>query len=315
MNYKNKYLKYKLKYSLLKKHTEGNKIINQNGGRKTGKVIRLHNTGTLEDIEVASHRNAAGVASYPASAIGPQRYVNQCFWISILQYLNAHGYEELTLEQLRDIAGLNGIHERVMVDTFEEDIKSAIYKVLCVFNNVGKINLRIRIFSIRRDIINEDFDATVGVFGVEEHGGKPISPELHDHLYNDETHPHIINIARTEDHFELIIGFEDDGYIDDTTLPDKVLRIYGYPPFIANHLDLFRSNKDKLVVLDEELAFVQQQIVSLTTTVPAPPDIDDQYLQLSIRIAEFDDDKTKILNDIRMSKYYIMEYFKTLRGV
>lgn len=76
-DYKNKYIKYKKKYIELKKKI---KLNNQSGGMLKGKTIS--NTGSLENM------------------------TNQCFWISILYYLNLHGHPNLTLRELRRQAGL-----------------------------------------------------------------------------------------------------------------------------------------------------------------------------------------------------------------
>lgn len=86
MSYKEKYLKYKNKYIKLK---------NQIGGwLDFGSYVKtIQNDGRQEGMTL------------------------QCFWISILQYLNSHNHPGLTLRELRAYAGLTTNTEHEMFDT------------------------------------------------------------------------------------------------------------------------------------------------------------------------------------------------------
>jgi hypothetical protein len=84
MDFRQKYLKYKSKYLKLKKQIGGNRVITK------------QNSGRLEGMS------------------------NQCFWISILDYLKTHGFPNLTLRELRLQAsgpGININDENQMIDT------------------------------------------------------------------------------------------------------------------------------------------------------------------------------------------------------
>ena len=117
MNYHNKYLKYKQKYIELKKQT---------GGDEDRIVKTIGNTGAREGMTL------------------------QCFWISILDYLNRHGYPYLTLKDLRYQAGLEEDTEHM---SFDVDYSEGGY--LIFFNAAEQIarvyNLRIQIYTAFRN--------------------------------------------------------------------------------------------------------------------------------------------------------------------
>ena len=102
MSYKEKYLKYKNKYLKLK---------NQFGGfleeGSTAKTIR--NTGQMEGMR------------------------NQCFWISILNFLNRNGHS-LTLRELRNSVGLNRDTESTMFDSFNNEFNNAAIRAVEIYN-------------------------------------------------------------------------------------------------------------------------------------------------------------------------------------
>ena len=114
MSYEEKYLKYKNKYIKLK---------NQIGGwLETGSIVRtIQNSGEQEGMRL------------------------QCFWISILQYLNSNGYPRLTLRELRTNAGLRSDTEQKMFDTANENFSVAA-------NNVASFyNLKIYVYRVSRN--------------------------------------------------------------------------------------------------------------------------------------------------------------------
>ncbi len=75
---------------------------------------------------------------------------NQCFWISILQYLKKNGYEYLTLEHLRTNAGLDKNTQHTMFDSNFTVNGNALF-----INAAQKIaniyNLQIQIFSVTQN--------------------------------------------------------------------------------------------------------------------------------------------------------------------
>ena len=148
MNYKNKYLKYKKKYLQLKKQIGGTKLI-----------VKV-NTGSLEGM------------------------TNQCFWISILDYLHNHGYPELTLIELRTYAGLHDDTCNTMVDTTQERFRIAINK------------------------ITEIFDLTIGVIPIDENA----RPRYGGHIIDEIGHGHNrIELAQYGiAHFNLIIDKDNE---------------------------------------------------------------------------------------------------------
>ena len=115
MSYYKKYLKYKNKYLELKK---------QLGGRR---IRTISNSGALEGM------------------------TNQCFWISILNYLQRNGHPALTLRQLRTDAGLGADTEHTMFDNDYKDKNGN----LILFNAATRIaelyNLNIQVYGVNRN--------------------------------------------------------------------------------------------------------------------------------------------------------------------
>jgi hypothetical protein len=158
MSYKEKYLKYKNKYIELK---------NQLGGFLEGVTIvkTRSNTGRMEGMK------------------------NQCFWISILHFLNSNGYPNLSLRELRNNVGLDRFTERTMFDSFNNIFHNAATRAVEIYN------LTITVYAVTSvgKVINGC--ATYG------HG------------------PNIVNIAMFgQGHFELII---EDG---DTFVPAIIFK-------------------------------------------------------------------------------------------
>jgi hypothetical protein len=151
MSYYKKYLKYKNKYLELKK---------QLGGRR---VKTIPNSGVLEGM------------------------TNQCFWISILNYLQRNGHPALTLRQLRTRAGLGADTEHTMFDIDHRNRHGHVDNIF--YNAATRIanlyNLRIQVYSVdqRGEIL----------------GGRA-------HIGDDPNNP-VVEIAQFGlAHFELING-------------------------------------------------------------------------------------------------------------
>jgi hypothetical protein len=79
---------------------------------------------------------------------------NQCFWISILDYLQSHGHEKLTLRELRKQAGLDSKTERMMFDT-NYLINEGNENIPIFFNAANRIadiyNIQIEVYSVNRE--------------------------------------------------------------------------------------------------------------------------------------------------------------------
>ena len=129
-----KYLKYKQKYLELKKKLNEQQLglvgsyVSQIGGTRIVKTI--DNTGEREGMEL------------------------QCFWISILDYLNHHGHPDLTLRELRTQADLNQDTEHTMFD-IDYLVGPELDRQAIFFNaaiQVAEIyDLRIQIYTARRN--------------------------------------------------------------------------------------------------------------------------------------------------------------------
>ena len=103
MSYKEKYLKYKNKYLKLK---------NQFGGYlEEGTIVKtIFNNGRMEGMS------------------------NQCFWISILQFLNRNGYTNLRLGELRTSVGLDYSTQHTMFDSFNKKFDAAAMRAVQIYN-------------------------------------------------------------------------------------------------------------------------------------------------------------------------------------
>jgi len=142
-DYKYKYLKYKKKYLML---VEKQKKINNTNNYKMfvgggsivvgSKVKTISNSGSLENMS------------------------NQCFWISILHYLQLNDHKDLTLHKLRKQAGLDSKTERMMFDT-DYLINEGNENIPIFFNAANTIarlyKIQIEVYSVNHEgiIINQ----------------------------------------------------------------------------------------------------------------------------------------------------------------
>jgi hypothetical protein len=177
-DYKHKYLKYKKKYLMLveeqKKlnNTNNYKIFLGGGSIVIGsKVKTIPNSGSLENMS------------------------NQCFWISILDYLQSHCHEKLTLRELRTNAGLNSKTEHMMFDT-NYLINKGNENIPIFFNAANRIagiyDIQIEVYSVNREgiVINQrdEIGASKNIVPIAQFGlqhfelidnkGKPFIPAV-----------------------------------------------------------------------------------------------------------------------------------------
>ena len=119
MDYYQKYLNYKTKYSELKKKLNKKQV----GGKR---VKTVSNSGRMENMSL------------------------QCFWISILDYLRKHGRSTLTLKELRRQAGLNRTTEHEMFDVDKKDSHGNLIFYNAAVEIARIYNLNIQIFTADR---------------------------------------------------------------------------------------------------------------------------------------------------------------------
>ena len=206
MHYKEKYLKYKIKYLKLK---------NQIGGTilAEGTIVKtLSNNGERENM------------------------VYQCFWISILNFLNFYINRDLSLKELRTNVGLDENTERTMFDSFNPVFNEAAQN--CAF----LYNLTINIYAIDRDGKIKRHSGTYG---------------------NGEN---IVNIAMFgQSHFELIVDRGGDTFIPAIIFEKKLQKINEISEISKNdtlkeyYLEL-SENQNNLDFFKNELQNVEKKI-------------------------------------------------------
>ena len=84
---------------------------------------------------------------------------HQCFWISILQHLRKNGHPNLTLRELRNLAGLDFSTERIMFDSTIQSFRSAADRICALFD------LEITLVPVTRSgtvLFNGDIVAVLG---------------------------------------------------------------------------------------------------------------------------------------------------------
>jgi len=195
MNSKEKYLKYKNKYLKLKK---------QIGGTR---VITIRNSGSLEGMS------------------------NQCFWISILDYLKTHGFPDLTLRELRVNAGGPGINingKNQMVDT---DIhRNAIEQITFIYN------LTIRGFPV-------------------DGNGRLLYHGNHGNTFGNG--PNIVDIANFGlYHFELIINQSnnnDNNFVPLVPFKGELKKLDDIPDIIKDQYKKLSENQGDLQIMKQLL--------------------------------------------------------------
>ena len=201
-----KYLKYKKKYLKLVEEQKKNKHITSYkisfGGSKNDNDIRIVKT---VDNNMGSRDGMT----------------NQCFWISVLQYLQKNGYPDLTLRELRRQARLDKRTEHEMFDT-DYLIKKNNGKIPIFFNAANRIasryGLRIQIYSVN-------------------HNGEVIQPR--GIIGNGENLVEIAQFGLT--HFELIDDTDGESFI----------------PAIPIKGNLTKNNSNKIIEPEKEQVYIQ----------------------------------------------------------
>ena len=192
MDFKEKYLKYKTKYLQLKK---------QIGGRR---VITKPNSGQVDGM------------------------INQCFWISLVDYLRVHGFPDLTVRQLREQATsggrliING--EREMLDTF-----------------------------IHTDVVEQIasyYNLTIRGFPVDGNGNM-----LYDGLFHQFGNgPNIVEIANFGlYHFQLITGYENGGnnkFVPLVPFKNNLKKLTDIDPKIREKYKLISEYQGELQIIE-----------------------------------------------------------------
>ena len=238
MSYEEKYLKYKNKYLKLK---------NQIGGwLETGSFVRtIQNSGEQEGMRL------------------------QCFWISILQYLNRNGYPRLTLRELRTTAGLTSDTEHEMFDTENND------------------------FSIAADTIARLFNLQIYVYRVNEDGMIIERGRQYPYDNYDDNQQFIVNIASFGlRHFELIdLEYGNDFipavmYKNNLTKIDKIsdnTENKGIQAAYLNLVDLTEELKDLKESKDKYIKKITQ-LENNIATMTKNTDKNEEYKLTYIRI-------------------------------
>jgi hypothetical protein len=117
MNFEQKYLKYKQKYLALK---EQNAFVQDNSFKQ--KYLGLKNLLGGRTVRTIPNSGAK------------DGMTNQCLWISILDYLNGHGFPALTLRELRTQAGLQADTEHILFDIVTESYRIALNLIVNRYN-------------------------------------------------------------------------------------------------------------------------------------------------------------------------------------
>jgi hypothetical protein len=189
MDYKIKYLKYKLNCNLLKyklncnllKYKLNCNLLKNNLYQFGGMMVKTKpNNGTKEGMS------------------------NQCFWISILDYLTQNRFNDLTLRDLREWAGLDHRTQHTMFDTDEEIFRLSIVKLLQFLRHID-INLKIKIYRVNYD---GNIVSRANAFALNIAGTDLIDDRS---AIFDDNSGEIVRIANFGlGHFELITNIDND---------------------------------------------------------------------------------------------------------
>ena len=220
VDYKKKYLKYKFKYLYL-----------INGGGKNDRNDDLTNiTSTFSTI---SNSGRYG-----------NRFTNQCMWLSILEYINNVLGNNITLEDLRELASSNGTAINDDNDEFDYmDHGHALQNVIEAFDLNLHIYLPIRNDNNDLVIVNSDYL-----------------------LLGDELSPNIISIIAYGAHFELITQ------INERRLYNNIIIANEFKPNLnlavgKNSINLTANNKIEIEHLLEESINLKHYIMDLQKNI------------------------------------------------
>jgi hypothetical protein len=133
MDSKEKYFKYKKKYLELKRKLGGSKKSKDKSGRHEKE--KKHNKSRRDDDnKIITKENSGRLEKSKIPGKKKREIYHQCFWMSILDYLNVNGYPELTLLELRNQAGLDITTEQKMFDSTIETFREAAEQICSIYN-------------------------------------------------------------------------------------------------------------------------------------------------------------------------------------
>jgi hypothetical protein len=236
MSYKEKYLKYKNKYLQLK---------NQLGGflKEGAQIKTIRNTGEMEGMK------------------------NQCFWISILNFLNSNGHPNLTLREFRHSIGLNRDTERTMFDSFNNDFHNAAIRAAEIYN------LTITAYTVT--------SSGRIIFGAATFGNGP----------------NIVNIAMFgQIHFELIIEDGND-FVPAIIFKNELKKINE----IEYNID--ENMKKKYLELNETINNLHFYKDELKKNIKKEHEIKDQEIKAIESSSEYSDEEKQFFLKIEQTNY------------
>jgi len=138
MNSFEKYLKYKKKYLELKKKLGGaKKKENSRGKKEDSRGKKEDSRGKIQTSREEIQTPRRLIQTKANTGRVPKKegeMYHQCFWMSILDYLNEHGYPRLTLMDLRKEAGLDKSTQTKMFDTAVLKFMEAAEKICEKYN-------------------------------------------------------------------------------------------------------------------------------------------------------------------------------------
>jgi hypothetical protein len=236
MSYKEKYLKYKNKYLQLK---------NQLGGflKEGAQIKTIRNTGEMEGM------------------------INQCFWISILNFLNSNGHPNLSLREFRHSIGLNRDTERTMFDSFNNDFHNAAIRAAEIYN------LTITAYTVT--------SSGRIIFGAATFGNGP----------------NIVDIAMFgQNHFELIIE-DGNAFVPAIIFKNELKKI----DEIEYNID--ENMKKKYLELNETINNLHFYKDELKKNIKKESEIKDQEIKAIESSSEYSDEEKQFFLKIEQTNY------------
>lgn len=216
MDYKIKYIKYKNKYNNLKKELKDIHI----GGNNFFNVVP--NSGQVDDMS------------------------NQCMWISISDYLRIYREINISVRELRQIAGLDRTTEQTQFDWETPQFRRGIEKVAEIFG------LRINCYLVGHDGVPNQY-----LFFDPDTKRNPMPM----HIINERGH-NIVNLAFYGAHFQLITSgfglerFNGRFYKTEESKPIKTITFFenetiDVDPKIKKYYDQIIENEQLILALDK----------------------------------------------------------------
>jgi hypothetical protein len=201
IQYRNKYYKYKTKYNNLQ----------QFGGNK---VTTKSNSGRLEGMS------------------------NQCFWISILDYLHDNGYPELTLRELRKFM----IDANLKINKENEIFDSDLYREASEY-------------------IANIFDLKIQAYLIDSNGYILYSGEIINTIGDGRN---VVNIAQFgQYHFELIINRENNSnnnFRPLVLINNDLTDVNKIPENIRKQYIKLSENQGEIIIIEKLLKESQSEL-------------------------------------------------------